>query len=85
MNFIFFLGEYNEQLNNSVDNICQSTVNEANKHLNVIEQQLLRSQMTMQNAVASLKTLSINSLSIKSKLHSLLSSNFLANVVVQKE
>ncbi|CAH1101861.1 unnamed protein product [Psylliodes chrysocephalus] len=79
------LREHNEQLNNSVDNICQSTVNEANKHLNVIEQQLLRSQMTMQNAVASLKTLSINSLSIKSKLHSLLSSNFLANVVVQKE
>ncbi|XP_050498774.1 biogenesis of lysosome-related organelles complex 1 subunit 3 [Diabrotica virgifera virgifera] len=78
------LREYNEQLNHSFETHCQNTVHEASKNLNVIDQHLLRSQITMQNAVTSLKTLSINSLSIKSKLHSLLSSKFLTNVTLNR-
>ncbi|KAG5891471.1 hypothetical protein JTB14_004414 [Gonioctena quinquepunctata] len=78
------LRECNGQLHNDIQHICQNTLNDANRNLNMIEQQLLRSQLTMQNAVTSLKTLSINSLTIKSKLHSLLSSNFLSNISVNK-
>ncbi|XP_057664056.1 biogenesis of lysosome-related organelles complex 1 subunit 3 [Diorhabda carinulata] len=76
------LREQNEKLKVSFENICQSPVNEAGKTLNLIDQNLIRSQITLQIAVTSLKTLSINSLTIKSKLHSLLSSNFLSNVIL---
>ncbi|XP_074041028.1 biogenesis of lysosome-related organelles complex 1, subunit 3 isoform X2 [Leptinotarsa decemlineata] len=77
-------GKQNSQLHNDIENLCQSTVNKARKNLNDIDQQLLRSQFTVQNAVTSLKSLSVNSLTLKSKLHSLLSANFLSNVTVEK-
>ncbi|XP_023012793.1 biogenesis of lysosome-related organelles complex 1, subunit 3 isoform X1 [Leptinotarsa decemlineata] len=78
------LRKQNSQLHNDIENLCQSTVNKARKNLNDIDQQLLRSQFTVQNAVTSLKSLSVNSLTLKSKLHSLLSANFLSNVTVEK-
>lgn len=82
--FIYILGEYNARLHNDLENLTQNTVNEAGKKLNTIDQQLLRSQLTLQSAVTSLKSLSVNSLTVKSKLHSLLSAKFLPNVKINK-
>ncbi|KAJ8961734.1 hypothetical protein NQ318_021334 [Aromia moschata] len=78
------LREYNMRLHNNVESFCQNNINEAEKNLNGIDQHLLRSQLTLQGAATSLKSLSINSLTIKSKLHSLLSGKFLPNVKVNK-
>ncbi|XP_018570246.1 biogenesis of lysosome-related organelles complex 1 subunit 3 [Anoplophora glabripennis] len=78
------LKEYNARFHNNLEGFTQNTVNEAGRKLNTIDQQLLRSQLTLQNAVTSLKSLSINSLTVKSKLHSLLSAKFLPNVKVNK-
>ncbi|CAG9824096.1 unnamed protein product [Phaedon cochleariae] len=78
------LRDCNIQLYNNIESTYQNVISQASRNLNNIEQQLLRSQLTMQNAVMSLKTLSVNSLMIKSKLHSLLSSDFLSNVTVKK-
>lgn len=79
-----FLEEYNARLHNNLEGLTQNTVNEAGRKLNTIDQQLLRSQLTLQSAVTSLKSLSVNSLTVKSKLHSLLSAKFLPNVKVNK-
>ncbi|KAJ8922079.1 hypothetical protein NQ315_008720 [Exocentrus adspersus] len=77
------LKEYNTRLYNDLEGLAQNTINEAGKQLNSIDQQLLRSQLTLQSAVTSLKSLSINSLTMKSKLHSMLSAKFLPNVKVE--
>ncbi|KAJ8935884.1 hypothetical protein NQ314_012600 [Rhamnusium bicolor] len=78
------LKEYNTRLHNDVEGFCQNTINDAGKNLIAIDQQLLRSQLTLQNAVTSLKSLSVNSLTVKNKLHFLLSAKFLPNMKVNK-
>ncbi|KAL1500897.1 hypothetical protein ABEB36_006316 [Hypothenemus hampei] len=74
------LRESNVSLYNNVSTFVQSLVNEAENGLNSAENKLLKSQITLQGAVTSLKTLGSNSVTLKSKLHSLLSSKFLSNV-----
>ena len=81
---ILFLGESNLAWHNNLQSFVQSTIDEAGKKFNSIEQQLLKSQVTLQGAITSLKTLSVNSLTLKNKLYSLLSAKFLANVVPTK-
>ncbi|XP_060523628.1 uncharacterized protein LOC132700377 [Cylas formicarius] len=78
------LRETNNQLYNNIENFTQNLVTDTHKSLGAIDQQLMKSQVVLQGAVSSLKTLSINSLAIKNKLHSVLSSNFLPNVQVGK-
>ncbi|XP_030751853.1 uncharacterized protein LOC115879276 [Sitophilus oryzae] len=78
------LRESNNSLYNNLEHFVQSTLNEAGKTLDSVEQQLLKSQMTLQGAVQSLKSLSVNSLTLKNKFHSLLSSNFLSNITSSK-
>ncbi|XP_076253241.1 biogenesis of lysosome-related organelles complex 1, subunit 3 isoform X1 [Rhynchophorus ferrugineus] len=79
------LKESNTSLYNNLEHFVQSTINEAGKSLDSIEQHLLKSQITLQGAVSSLKLLSVNSLTLKNKLHSLLSSKFLNNITVTKD
>ncbi|CAG9853800.1 unnamed protein product [Phyllotreta striolata] len=79
------LRECNEHLHSNIENVCQSTINDAARHLSVIDQHLVRSETNVENSVTAVKSLSISSLNIKSKLHSLLSSNFLANLKGSKE
>ncbi|KAJ8973027.1 hypothetical protein NQ317_012632 [Molorchus minor] len=78
------LRECNMRLHSNLETFCQNTINEADRNLNMIDQQLLRSQLTLQNAATSLKSLSVNSLTIASKIHFLLSAKFLPNVIVNK-
>ncbi|CAG9769617.1 unnamed protein product [Ceutorhynchus assimilis] len=78
------LRESNTSLYNNIETFIQTTVDEAGKNLNALEHQLLKSQITLQGAVTSLKTLSVNSLTLKNKLHSLLSSKFLNNINTSK-
>lgn len=77
---IALLGESNTALYNTLEALFQSTLGEAEKNLSSVERQLLKSQITLQGAVTSLKTLSVNSLTLKNKFHSLLSSKFLSNI-----
>ncbi|XP_050295577.1 uncharacterized protein LOC126735586 isoform X4 [Anthonomus grandis grandis] len=79
------LCESNVSLYTNIESFIQSTVDEAGKNLNAIEHQLLKSQITLQGAVSSLKTLSVNSLTLKNKLHSLLTSKFLPNISNSKK
>lgn len=83
--YYIILEESNTSLYNNLEHFVQSTINEAGKSLDSIEQHLLKSQITLQGAVSSLKLLSVNSLTLKNKLHSLLSSKFLNNVTVTKD
>jgi hypothetical protein len=78
------LGECNGKLHQDVQSFCQNIVGEAGKNLASIDQQLIKSQLTLQNAVTSLKSLSANSLAIKNKLQSLLSAQFIPNIKVTK-
>ncbi|XP_019881265.1 biogenesis of lysosome-related organelles complex 1 subunit 3 isoform X2 [Aethina tumida] len=76
------LRECNIKLHNDIETHCDNCIEEASKTLNVIDQQLLKSQVTLQNAATSLKTLSATSVTLKNKLQSLLSAKFLPNVKV---
>jgi hypothetical protein len=78
------LRECNGKLHQDVQSFCQNIVGEAGKNLASIDQQLIKSQLTLQNAVTSLKSLSANSLAIKNKLQSLLSAQFIPNIKVTK-
>ncbi|XP_048526596.1 uncharacterized protein LOC125505862 [Dendroctonus ponderosae] len=81
---VALLGESNTSLYNTLESLFQSTIGQAAKTLGSVEHQLLKSQITLQGAVTSLKTLSVNSLTLKNKFHSLLSSNFLPNINCSK-
>lgn len=81
---MMILGECNGKLHQDIECFCQSVVGEAGKNLTCIDQQLIKSQLTLQNAVTSLKSLSATSLAIKNKLHSLLSAQFIPNIKVNK-
>lgn len=67
-----------------MDSFAENTVNEIRKTLSSVDQQLLQSQVVLQSAVTSLRQLSTNSSNIKNKLHSILTSKFLPNIVTQK-
>ena len=67
-----------------MEGFCQNVIGEAGKNLTSIDQQLIKSQLTLQNAVTSLKSLGANSLAIKNKLQSLLSSQFIPNIKINK-
>ncbi|XP_063912176.1 biogenesis of lysosome-related organelles complex 1 subunit 3 [Zophobas morio] len=78
------LRECNGKLHQDVEGFCQNVIGEAGKNLTSIDQQLIKSQLTLQNAVTSLKSLGANSLAIKNKLQSLLSSQFIPNIKINK-
>ncbi|XP_044257770.1 biogenesis of lysosome-related organelles complex 1 subunit 3 [Tribolium madens] len=78
------LRECNGKLHHDIECFCQNVIGENGKNLISIDQQLIKSQLTLQNAVTSLKSLGANSLSIKNKLHSLLSAQFIPNIKVSK-
>ncbi|XP_066140052.1 biogenesis of lysosome-related organelles complex 1 subunit 3 [Euwallacea fornicatus] len=78
------LRDSNTSLYNNIESLIQTSMDEAGKNLNSLEHQLLKSQMTLQGAVTSLKTLCVNSLTLKNKFHSLLSSKFLPNISCSK-
>ncbi|RZC41790.1 biogenesis of lysosome-related organelles complex 1 subunit 3 [Asbolus verrucosus] len=78
------LRECNGKLHHDIECFCQNIVGEAGKSLTSIDQHLIKSQLTLQNAVTSLKSLSANSLAIKNKLQSLLSAQFIPNIKVDK-
>lgn len=82
--FVYILGETNAQFRTNLENFCQNTIGEATKSLSVLDQQLIKSQVTLQNAVTSLKVLNTNSALIKNKLHSMLSAHFLSSVRINK-
>lgn len=74
------LRDLNTTLHNNIESLIQTTADEAERNVSNLEHQLLKSQITLQGAVSSLKSLSINSLTLKNKLHSMLSSKFLPNI-----
>lgn len=82
---LYFTEECNVKLQNDLDTFSQTTIDDATKNLNNIDQQLLRSQLTLQNAVSALRSLSINTLSFKDKLQNMLSAKFIPNVKVDDE
>lgn len=74
------LRDLNTTLHNNIESLLQTSADEAERNVSNLEHQLLKSQITLQGAVSSLKSLSINSLTLKNKLHSILSSKFLPNI-----
>lgn len=50
----------------------------------MVDQQFVLSEVTLQNAVTSLKNLNVNSNTLTNKLQSMLSANFLPNVKLNK-
>ncbi|CAH0559700.1 unnamed protein product [Brassicogethes aeneus] len=78
------LKECNIKLREDMESQCDHVIEEAAKSLNTIDQQLLRSQVTLQNAATAIKSLGATSLSLKNKLQSLLSAKFLPNITVSK-
>lgn len=81
--YVYVIGECNTQLKADVEAYCDNVINEASKTLSTVDQQLLKSQIVLQGALPSMRSLSSNSFSLRSKLQSLLSSKFFFNVKVE--
>lgn len=71
-------------MHQDIDGYIQNIIGEAEKNLNLIDQQLIKSQVTIQSAVTSLKSITLNSLAIKNKLQNLLSAQFIPNINIDK-
>lgn len=74
------LRECNDQLCINLNMFSQSVISQAGKSLTAIDQELLKSQNTLQTAVTSLRSLHLNSVMIKEKLQTVLTSKFLSNI-----
>jgi len=74
------LQESNNMLRNSIDQLVLSNTNEMKNILLSSEQDLMRSQNTLQNSLTSFKTLNGNSENILTKLKCILESNFFSDV-----
>ncbi|KAK4882371.1 hypothetical protein RN001_005690 [Aquatica leii] len=74
------LKECNNQMYTDLESFCQNMINQAGKNLSTIDQQLMKSQNTLQTAVTSLRSLHINSAAIKDRLQNIISSKFLTNI-----
>lgn len=74
------LRECNDQLCTDLNAFSQSVITQAGKNLTAIDQELLKSQNTLQTAVTSLRALHLNSAMIKEKLQTIFSSKFLSNI-----
>ncbi|XP_025829917.1 biogenesis of lysosome-related organelles complex 1 subunit 3 [Agrilus planipennis] len=74
------LRECNNNFYQDLELLCISNINMAAKDLSVVDQHLLRSQITLQSAITSLKVLNNNSINLKEKLNSIVSLNFLSTV-----
>ncbi|KAK5649697.1 hypothetical protein RI129_000726 [Pyrocoelia pectoralis] len=74
------LRECNDQLCIDLNMFSQNVISQAGKNLTAIDQELLKSQNTLQTAVTSLRSLHLNSVMIKEKLQTVLSSKFLSNI-----
>lgn len=77
-------GESNANLQKDLNTLCVNTVQKATNNLNDTEQKLLQSQITIQSAVTSLRSLGSNSTSIKNKLQSVLTCRFIPNIKINK-
>lgn len=78
------LGEDNALFRNDLEGLCNTVANDAANILSGTEQKLVRSEVTLQNAVTTLKSLNVSSNILKNKVDSMLSANFLPNVKVDK-
>ncbi|KAF5301016.1 hypothetical protein FQR65_LT08999 [Abscondita terminalis] len=74
------LRECNNQMYTDLESFCQNIMSQAGKNLSAIDQQLLKSQNTLQTAVTSLRSLQANSTMIKDRLQTIISSKFLTNI-----
>jgi len=79
------LRECNNQLYTDVESFCQNIISQAGKNVSAIDQQLLKSQITLQTAVTSLRSLNISSALLKDKLQSILSSKFIPNININSQ
>lgn len=55
-------------------------MSEANRTITITDENLLKSQISMQGALSAIKSLSNNSLLVKSKLQTLLSAKFIPKI-----
>ncbi|KAK3931785.1 Biogenesis of lysosome-related organelles complex 1 subunit 3 [Frankliniella fusca] len=76
------LRERNSSLRRSVEDFIHSSVGTAARDLNSIDQHLLKSQVTLQEAATSLRILQSNLSHIHSKLSSITSSTYLPSINV---
>ncbi|KAF5295310.1 hypothetical protein FQA39_LY13175 [Lamprigera yunnana] len=74
------LRECNNQMYTDMESFCHNIISQAEKNLTTIDQQLLKSQNTLQTAVTSLRSLHVNSSMIRDRLQNILSSKFLTNI-----
>ncbi|KAF2902865.1 hypothetical protein ILUMI_03323 [Ignelater luminosus] len=79
------LKECNHHLYSDLEMFCQTIISQAGKNLSTIDQQLLKSQITLQTAVPSLRSLNINSALLKERLQSILSSKFISNIKTKSQ
>ncbi|XP_017774504.1 PREDICTED: uncharacterized protein LOC108561045 isoform X3 [Nicrophorus vespilloides] len=70
----------NKQLYRDLDGFTTETITKARDVLNTAEQELIKSQITLQGALTALRGLNHNSAAIKNKLRDILSSNFISNI-----
>lgn len=78
------LRERNASLRRSVEDYIHQSVGTAARDLNSIDQHLLKSQVTLQEAATSLRILQSNLSHIHSKLSSITSSTYLPSINVNK-
>ncbi|GLV31433.1 Biogenesis of lysosome-related organelles complex 1 subunit 3 [Carabus blaptoides fortunei] len=74
------LKECNRSLHNNLQIFTHNVINEAARDLTSTDQQLLKSQVTLQAAVTSLRSLNHNASALKEKLDIVISSQFFPNV-----
>ncbi|XP_017774422.1 PREDICTED: uncharacterized protein LOC108561045 isoform X2 [Nicrophorus vespilloides] len=74
------LKDDNKQLYRDLDGFTTETITKARDVLNTAEQELIKSQITLQGALTALRGLNHNSAAIKNKLRDILSSNFISNI-----
>lgn len=76
--------ECNKYLHDQVNHYTETNINEAAKSLSDVEQQLLQSQLTLEGAITSLRSLNVNSIAIRNKLKDVLEGDFLNTIKTDK-
>lgn len=77
---IYFQEERNRSLHNNLQIFTHNVINEAAKDLTSIDQQLLKSQVTLQAAITALRSLNQSASTLKDKQDIIISSNFFPNI-----
>lgn len=81
----YVVGENNTTVYKNMNNFFTSHANDANLSLNHTDRQLMKSQLTLQAALNSLRLLHTNSVAIKNKLRNIVvDDNYLDNLVITK-